>query len=240
MSQRAAESADMTTRGKMEQVARAVPFQVAIAAMAVVGIGIAVYLTIEHYGKVPLVCSSTGLVDCASVLTSPYAVVPGTQIPITVPGLLWFIVSGGMAGIAISAAWRNVAPPARLLDAQRVWGGFGILTILYLVFVEIVKVHRICAWCTGVHVLVLATFCLTLLMTEAAPMPAPAKRAKAKADAAPARAAAAAAPDARSAARPVTRPVAAKANAAVAAGTSRPTSAHGGSRKHRSGSRRSR
>ena len=63
--------------------------QIVLLLLSVVGIGIAIYLTAVHYEHVPLVCSTRGFVNCAAVLSSAYSVVPGTSVPITVPGLAW-------------------------------------------------------------------------------------------------------------------------------------------------------
>jgi uncharacterized membrane protein len=160
---------------------RRVPAQVAIVLMSVAGMGIATYLTFEHYHTGALVCNVNSVINCSSVLTSPYSVMPGTQIPITFPGLLWFLVMGGMAVVAISATWRNVAAPKNLLMVQRVWGGLGLLSILYLVYAEIVKIHRLCEWCTGVHILILATFLTLLALPAAAPAPVVIRKPKANA-----------------------------------------------------------
>jgi uncharacterized membrane protein len=165
-----------TTGARLQAVVRRVPGQAAIAVIALVGIGISIYLTIEHYHKAILVCNVNSVINCASVLTSAYSVVPGTTIPITIPGMLWFVVSGALAGTALVCTWRRVAPPAWLLTAQRAWGGLGLLTVFYLVYAEFDKIHNICEWCTGVHILVLITFLTTLWMREAAPIPAPVKK----------------------------------------------------------------
>ncbi len=143
-------------------VLRRAPDLAAIVVFAVAGAGIAVYLTEVHYQNVPLICSNSGLVDCASVLHSSYGVVPSTSLPITFPGLLWFVVNGALAIVALAALWRGVPEPKRLRQAMAVWGGVGLLSVLYLVYAEIVKLQHICAWCTGVHVLVLLSFLLAL------------------------------------------------------------------------------
>ena len=51
--------------------------------------------------------------------------------------------------------------------AQFAWALLGLLTILYLVYVEIVRLRTICAWCTGFHVLVLLTFLVTVAQLQA-------------------------------------------------------------------------
>jgi uncharacterized membrane protein len=47
---------------------------------------------------------------------------------------------------------------------QLAWSAIGILTVLYLVFIEIVRLGAICLWCTAAHVLVLATFLIAVTM----------------------------------------------------------------------------
>src|SRR5579884_3301690 len=114
---------------RLRAVARRQPDQVTIAALALVGIVISIYLTVEHYAKIPLFCSTTGIINCASVLNSQYSIVPGTKIPITFPGLLWFLGSGGLAVWGLIGAWREQREPSWLRQTQQVWGGLGLLTV---------------------------------------------------------------------------------------------------------------
>ncbi len=101
--------------------------------------------------------------QCAAcLLSSPYSVVPGTTIPISVPGLLWCIVMGGLA----FTAWRILPERRILLLAELVWAITGIVTVLYLVFVELVRLHTICAWCTGLHVIILAILLITIVQMQ--------------------------------------------------------------------------
>lgn len=53
---------------------------------AIADAGIAIYLTTVHYAQVPLLCSAQGVVNCELVTSSGYSVVPGTALPITLPG----------------------------------------------------------------------------------------------------------------------------------------------------------
>lgn len=148
-----------TTLGRL---VRREPGLVAIAVMALAGLGVAVYLTAQHYLKVPLVCTTGGVVDCSNVLHSQYSVVPGTQLPITFPGMLWFLVSGGLAIAGLVWARREAPEPQRLSQLQLAWSALGLLSVLYLVYDEIVQIHRICEWCTVVHVLILLTLLVAL------------------------------------------------------------------------------
>ncbi|MGH7722126.1 MAG: vitamin K epoxide reductase family protein [Candidatus Dormibacteria bacterium] len=127
--------------------------------LAIIGVGVASYLTAVHYAGIPLVCSSSGVVDCAAVTGSAYSVVPGTSLPITIPGILWFVVSGALAGLA---ALRVHDEPGWLRPLHAGWALLGLLAALYLVYVEVVRLHRLCEWCTAVHVLILLTFVIAL------------------------------------------------------------------------------
>jgi uncharacterized membrane protein len=138
--------------------------QVFLLILSLVGAGIAIYLTFVHYENAPLVCSESGLINCAHVLSSSYAVVPGTSLPITIPGLGWCLVS---FVLAIFGLYAGAGPQQRrIYVAQFAWSLLGLLSVLYLVYVEIVRLRTICAWCTGFHVLVLLMFLVTLVQLQ--------------------------------------------------------------------------
>ena len=145
-------------------IARTWPGLTATALMALAGLGISIYLTIVHYNtKVTLYCTSGGIVDCQQVTSSAWSVVPGTSIPITIPGMLWFVVSGGLALWALVALARGEMEPARARLSQLIWSAGGLAFVLYLVFVEIALVQKLCEWCTVIHILTLATFLIALV-----------------------------------------------------------------------------
>jgi len=96
---------------------------------AVVGLGIATYLTTLHYAGVAPICTTNSFVNCGSVLKSSYSVVPGTSIPVTLPGLV---------------------------------------SVLYFVFAELVKLHQLCEWCTTVHILVFLSLLVTIARVQSA------------------------------------------------------------------------
>jgi uncharacterized membrane protein len=132
------------------------PLTLALGALAVIGLGIAAYLTTVHYSDVPLACTTTGVVDCAQVTKSSFSVIPGTAVPITVPGMLFFLASGALAALTWSR--RSVV----LLGLHALLGLAGVAAILYLVYAELVVIHRICEWCTAVHLVILLTFLIAL------------------------------------------------------------------------------
>lgn len=129
----------------------------ALVAIAVAGLAISVYLTATHVSSVPLVCTVGSVVNCSAVTHSAYSVIPGTSIPISILGVLWFVVSGLLSLLALPAS-----EPGWLRPVHLAWAALALVAVLYLVYVEIVILHQICEWCTVVHLLVVATFVLTL------------------------------------------------------------------------------
>ncbi len=118
--------------------------------MAVAGCGISVYLTAVHYAHVSLACplARPGIVNCAAVVTSPQSVALG--LPLAVWGIVWFVATG------VLVAW----PRPGLAGVERVWAAVGAVAVVYFVYLELFAVGRLCAWCTGVHLLVLANLLL--------------------------------------------------------------------------------
>lgn len=141
-------------------VLRRMGAQLALLVLAVLGMADAIYLTLVHYdSQVALVCSDSGFVNCTRVLTSAYAYMPGTAIPISLPGLGWCLV---LAALAVAGIWLG-AERRWLRVAQFGWTLLGIGTVLYLVYVEIVLLRNLCAWCTVLHVLILLAFLIAVV-----------------------------------------------------------------------------
>ena len=136
--------------------------QLALLALAVIGVGVSIYLTAVHYQAAPLACSTSGLIDCSRVLSSAYSVIPGTKIPISVPGLFWFIVAGALA----SAAAFRWPDRRNLRIAMLAWTLLGMLSILYLIYVELVLLHTICIWCTALHITIFAMFLIAVTQLQ--------------------------------------------------------------------------
>ena len=141
------------------------PDRLALAGLvvAVAGLVVSAYLTVAHYANVPLACVTTGPVDCGAVTSSSFSVIPGTAIPITILGLVWFAASGG----AFWVESRDDSPDWVFL-AHFVLAIAGLGFVLYLVYAELVVINRICEWCTIVHLLVIATFFITLRRLQSA------------------------------------------------------------------------
>lgn len=137
---------------------------------AVAGAGILAYLTTVHYTDAPLACPTGAVVNCAAVVNSSYSVVPDTDVPVTVPGLAWFAVSGALALVAIMRSRSGRFEPAWLRPAHVVWSLLALIAVLYLVYAEI-SLHALCEWCTAVHLLVLVSLLAAITRWQREPAP---------------------------------------------------------------------
>jgi uncharacterized membrane protein len=128
-------------------------------AVCLAGLGMAGYLTYEHYtGSTSLVCSDRGIVDCLAVTTSTYSEVAG--VPVAVLGLVFFAV---MLVLQLPATWDR---GGRLIRAARLaWSVVGLGTAVYLLYTELFRIDAICLWCTAVHVLTFVLFISTVFAT---------------------------------------------------------------------------
>ncbi len=133
------------------------PGQWLLLALAIAGAGIAIYLTSVHYASVPLLCSSQGVVNCERVTSSSYSVIPGTAIPITLPGIAWFVVSAALSIAAMRRSQRWIR------GAELVWTALGMLVVLYLIYAEVVALHTICLWCSAVHALIFVSLIVAIV-----------------------------------------------------------------------------
>ena len=117
--------------------------RVASIVVAVIGMGIAAYLTVVHYaGDAPVCAIAHG---CATVQKSDYAMLAG--VPVALLGALGYI--------AILAALIRDDENARTAAVFLSLVGLGFSG--WLTYVEIVKLDAICIWCVG------SAICMTVL-----------------------------------------------------------------------------
>lgn len=110
-----------------ERAARA-----AVAGLALLGAGIAAYLTYAHYRGIAPICTTGG---CEEVQTSEYAEIVG--VPVAVIGL------AGYLALLATAIVRS--PGAAAAGVAMALGGLGFA--LYLVYVQLVILEAVCIWC---------------------------------------------------------------------------------------------
>ena len=120
---------------------------------SVAGLAISVYLTVVHFSTIPLACPTNAVVNCEQVLSSRYAVIGGSALPTSAAGIVWFAISAGLALL-------------RRRRALLAWASIGLVTALFLVYVEIVQLGAVCIWCTATHAMVLLIFLIALMRPE--------------------------------------------------------------------------
>jgi len=128
--------------------------QIVAVLVSLAGIAVSIYLTLLHYAGVVPGCPVTGPMNCEAVLSSPYALIAGLPVPTSAAGIVWFGVSAVLWLRPLS--WIHLA-----------WSAVGLATVVYLVFVEIVRLGVVCLWCSAAHVLVIAIVLITLTVWPA-------------------------------------------------------------------------
>lgn len=122
--------------------------QTAALLAGLAGLAVSGYLTVLHFAGTVPACPTTGPINCEAVLSSQYAVIAGTAVPTSAAGIIWF-------GVTV-LLWRR---PLGWLHLA--WAGIGLVTVVYLLFVEIVRLGAVCLWCTAAHALVVAVVLIT-------------------------------------------------------------------------------
>jgi uncharacterized membrane protein len=111
----------------------------AIAALALVGAGIASYLTVAKLSHVSPVCPTGG---CATVERSEYSELAG--VPVALVGLLAYLA---VFGTALRREELAVAAGAVIALA-------GVAYAVYLLVVQLTVIDAVCAWCVASDVVV--------------------------------------------------------------------------------------
>lgn len=128
--------------------------------LSLVGLGLSIYLTYTHYSDTaPAGCPANATFNCVKVTTSPESMIFGI-FPVAVLGLAFYVF---MTAINSPWAWRldlDIVRWARLAGVIT-----GIAFVLYLVYVELLKVDAICEYCTGVHIITFLLFGLIMFST---------------------------------------------------------------------------
>ena len=129
----------------------------ATVVVALIGLGIATYLTIVHYAGGSPVCAIAH--GCETVQKSRYADFAG--VPVAVLGLLGYV--------AILASLVRDTETFRTATAFIALAGLAFSG--YLTYLELFTIHAICIWCVGsaVCMLVLSALAVTRMLRSPVP-----------------------------------------------------------------------
>ena len=109
-----------------------------IALLALVGIFVALYLTLYKVGIIGTLTCQVG--SCEQVNTSQWAVFLG--FPVAAWGLATYIVL-----LILSLAWLQGASGRPLALAIVLLSGWSVLFSGWLTYLELFVIHAICMWC---------------------------------------------------------------------------------------------
>jgi uncharacterized membrane protein len=118
-----------------------------VAALALAGIFISIYLTLYKLGVVGELSCSIG--SCETVNTSRWSVFLG--LPVAAWGLLFYLDVFGVALLGTLPRWENEPVISIILVAEAT---IGVLFSAWLTYLELAVINAICIWCVGSAVIV--------------------------------------------------------------------------------------
>ena len=122
-----------------------------VAALALAGIFLAVYLLLYKLGMIGELSCSVG--SCEKVNTSKWATFLG--LPVAAWGVGWYVV---MFVLALVSTWETYAESPAVSMLLLVVAGTGVIFSAYLTYLELFVIHAICQWCVVSAILVLVIF----------------------------------------------------------------------------------
>jgi uncharacterized membrane protein len=118
--------------------------------LAVVGLGVAIYLTYIHYAGIKPVC--TAGTSCLKVQSSVWSKLAG--VPVALMGLIGYVAILGSLVVPDREQTRQATLVLTLI-------GFGFSG--YLTYRELFSIHAICEWCaSSAVILTLLTICASI------------------------------------------------------------------------------
>jgi uncharacterized membrane protein len=105
-------------------------------ALAVIGLGVAIYLTVIHYAGIKPACTAGE--SCIKVQTSQWSKLAG--IPVALIGLIGYIA-------IVASLLAPDREETRLATLGLTLTGFGFSA--YLTYRELFSIHAICEWCAS-------------------------------------------------------------------------------------------
>jgi uncharacterized membrane protein len=114
--------------------------------LAVVGVGVATYLTYVHYAGIKPACTAGE--SCVKVQTSQWSKLDG--VPVALIGLIGYVV-------ILSTLLLRDREETRLATLGLTLIGFGFSA--YLTYRELFSIHAVCEWCASSAVIMTILLC---------------------------------------------------------------------------------
>jgi uncharacterized membrane protein len=126
-----------------------------VAALALAGIFISLYLTLYKLGIVGELSCTLG--SCETVNTSRWSVFLG--LPVAAWGLLFYLDVFGVALLGTMPRWENEPVISIVLVSQ---AAVGVLFSAWLTYLELAVIHAICIWCVTSAIIVLVILLVSI------------------------------------------------------------------------------
>ena len=126
-----------------------------VAALALAGIFIGLYLTLFKLGIIGQLSCSVG--SCETVNTSRWAVFLG--FPVAAWGVLFYAAAFVVALAGTLERFESALIVSWLLTG---WSAIGLLFSAWLTYLELAVIHAICIWCVVSAILVTAIFAISV------------------------------------------------------------------------------
>lgn len=126
-----------------------------VAALALAGIFIGLYLTLYKLGIIGELTCSVG--SCETVNTSKWAVFLG--FPVAAWGVFFYVAVFALALVGTSERFEHAKSISLILA---LWSTVGLLFSAWLTYLELAVIQAICIWCVVSAILVTAIFVLSV------------------------------------------------------------------------------
>jgi uncharacterized membrane protein len=126
-----------------------------VAALALAGIFISLYLTLYKVGVVGELSCSIG--SCETVNTSRWSIFMG--LPVAAWGLLFYI---DMFAISLAGTSERLETSTTVSMILVVQSAIGVLFSAWLTYLELAVIHAICIWCVTSAVVVTLIFLVSV------------------------------------------------------------------------------
>jgi uncharacterized membrane protein len=123
--------------------------RITLTVLAVVGLGVASYLTYIHYEDIKPLC--TAGTSCIKVQSSVYSKLAG--VPVALIGLIGYIA-------ILGSLLAPESETSRLATMSFTLVGFGFSA--YLTYRELFSIHAICEWCVSSAAILTVLMCLAV------------------------------------------------------------------------------
>jgi len=125
---------------------------VILAALDIVGLVIAAYLSVVELGGGVPYCGA--LHGCETVAQSEYSRIAGVPVAVYGVGLSLIL-------LALAIAWIRTDRPG-LLDAHYGLSLIGVIFEIYFLSLQVFVIHAVCVWCTAYGLSLIARFLVAM------------------------------------------------------------------------------